>query len=497
MRKVLVGAIRHELNSFIEGTIRLDTFHRLGLQRGDEMFSQTEGESLSGAMGVAADRDITLIPTINAFAGAGPLVEEDVYAPMAQEILDGARTHRDELDGVYLPLHGAMVTTQRDDPEGDLIHDVRAIVGPDVPIAVSLDLHTHMTDRMVSGADILIGYRTCPHTDIFETGVRAMHLLADAIDSATRPVAAHRKIRLMASAEAHDTTFGPLTVMQARARELEQQPGVLSVSILATQPWMDVPDLGWSATVIADGDLALAQRTADTLAQELWDARETYHVVKTPLDEAIGVASTIAREKPGSGPVVVADGADSPSAGSSGDGTALLAYILEHKVDLDTLLIVTDPAVPGLAAEAGEGATIDIDLGGRLSPRFFSPLRVTGAEVVTVTQGPYRSLYPSTMIDPGRTAVLKVRNTRVVVTEHPVFQLDLEPYRRLGLEPASAELVQAKSAGGFRAYFSPIASEVLDLDTVGPCDSNLTRLPFERITRPLWPFDPDLDEPWH
>ena len=496
MRMVLVGAVRHELNSFIEGTIGLDTFRRLGLHFGVEARSASEGDSLNGAMDVAAARDIELIPTVNAFGGAGPPVDDAVYEQLAQHVLEEARTYRDELDGVYLPLHGAMATTRRDDPEGDLIHDVRAIVGDDIPIAVSLDLHAHMTDRMIAGADILIGFRTCPHTDIRDTGERAMHLLADALDGMTRPVAAHRKIRLLTSAEAHDTTFGPLTPMQARARELEQHPGILAVSILATQPWMDVPDLGWSATVIADGDVELAQRMADELATELWEARDTYHVVKTPIPDAVAQAIALAADTSSRGPLVVADGADSPSAGSSGDGTALLAHLIEHDIDLDALLIVTDPIVAGEAAAAGVGARIDVELGGRLSARFFSPLPVRGAEVLDVFQGPYQSLYPATMIDAGTTVVLKVRSTRIVVTEHPVFQLDLEPFRRLGLDPAAAELVQAKSAGGFRAHYTPIASSVLDIDTTGPCDSDLPRLPFERITRPLWPFDPELDRPW-
>lgn len=496
MRKVLVGGVMHELNSFIDGTLGWDAFERLGLFRGPDLLANSEGDSVDGAIEVAAERDIELLPTVFGFAGAGPAVEESVHRQLVDELLEGVRDHRDDLDAVYLPLHGAMVTTERDDPEGDLIHDVRAIVGPDMPIAVSLDLHTHMTDRMIAGADILVGYRTCPHTDIRETGVRTMTLLADALDGVTRPVAAHRKIRMMASAEAHDTTFGPLTPMQARARELEQRTGILSVSILATQPWMDVPDLGWSVTVIGDGDHELAQHAADTLARELWEARDTFHVVKTPISEAVARAEALAADGSVTGPLVVADGADSPSAGSSGDGTDLLAHLLDRQADLETMIVVTDPETVRVASQAGEGATIDVELGGRLSPRFFTPLPVRDAKVMKVTSGAYRSLYPPAMVDPGATVVLKVRNIQIVVTEHPIFQLDLEPFRRLGLDPAKAQLVQAKSAGGFRAHYAPIAADILDLDTVGPCDSDLTRLPFERITRPLWPFDPDLTEPW-
>lgn len=496
MHKVFVGGVMHELNSFIEGTLGLETFERLGLHRGAAVISESSGDCVDGASEVAAQRNIELIPSVYGFAGAGPAVEESVYQALVDELLAALRSHVDEIDAVYLPLHGAMGTTRRDDPEGDLIHEVRAIVGPDRPIAVTLDLHTHMTDRMIAGADILVGFRTCPHTDIRETGVRAMSLLADTLDGAVRPVAAHRKIRLMTSSEAHDTTFGPLTPMQGLARQIEARPGVLSVSILATQPWMDVAGLGWSATVITDADPDLAQQCADELAQALWDARDTFHVVKTPIADAVAVAQRMAQDPTTTGPLVVADGADSTSAGSSGDGTNLLAYLLEHAIDLDTMLVVTDAAAAQAASAAGQGAVIDVELGGTLSPRFFSPLTVRDAQVVHVASGRYRSLYPPTMIDPGATAILRVRNIHIVVTEHPVFQLDLEPFRRVGLEPANAQLVQAKSAGGFRAYYQPVAGDILDLDTTGPCDSDLTRLPFTHIDRPLWPWDLDLDQPW-
>lgn len=492
MPAVIVGSIAHELHSFVPGTTGWKQFRRGRLEEGEAVFDDLEGTSLAGALEVAGPVGIEILPTLMAFGGGGPAIEESVYAELRGRLLDRIGAALGRFQGVYLPLHGAMGTTERDDPEGDLIGAVRALVGRAVPIVVSLDLHAHVTERMVAGADAIVGYRTCPHTDIHETGARSMLLLADVLAGRCAPTVARRKIPLLASSEAHDTDVGPMAAFQQRAREMEAEDGVCAVSIFTTQPWMDVPHVGWSVAVVTDGDPGLARHHADALARELWAGRQGYEVIKTPVDDALALAH---RHTGGSGPVVVADGADSPSAGARGDGTALLARIVGRETDLVALLVVTDPVAVHAAAAAGVGGTFRGTLGGRLTPAFFAPLEIE-ATVLAVTDGRYRSTYPPTPVDAGRTVVLRVRNTTVVVTEHPVYQLDLEPYRRLGLDPAAGELVQAKSAGGFRAHYTPIAAHIVDLDTTGPCDSQLTRLPYGRITRPLWPFDPDLVAPW-
>lgn len=492
LRRVLVGAIRQETNSFTGGTTGMDGFRRRRLDIGAAMFEDPGGSMVEGAMRIAAQRDIELVPSLIADVGATPPVEEACFRELADQILADVRREKDSLAAVYLPLHGAMTTTQRPDPEGDLIAEVREIVGPDLPIAVSLDLHTHMTDTMADNVNVIVGFRTCPHIDIVETGERAMAALADVLDGNDRATTAHRKIRLMSSSEAHDTTFGPLTSMQARARELEQEPGVLAVSIFATQPWMDVPDLGWSVTVSTVGDKGAAQQLADQLAKELWDQRDQYEVVKMPVAEVIALAR---QHQADPRPVVAADGADSTTAGGHGDGTTLLRHVVEHDVDVTTLMIVTDPEVARASVAAGVGATIDVALGGALTPQFFAPLPVR-AEVVAVAEGSYRSMYPPVPVNAGPSAVLKIGSATVVVVEHKVPQLEVSPFSRLGLDIADFDLVQVKSAGAFRAAYTPLAAALVDMDGPGPCDSDLTRMPFTRIDRPLWPFDPDLEAPW-
>lgn len=487
--RVLVGGIRHELNSFVPGLTGMETFERWGHHEGQQIIDEATS-SMAGAVSTANARGVELVPTLSTFGYAGGAVIDEVYEELSQRLL--TMIEDATFDGIYLQMHGAMATTRRDDPEGELFEQVRQIVGPDKPIAISLDLHCHFTDRMARNVNVAVGFRTCPHTDTYETGERAMGLLVDLLEGTRGPraVTVQRKIPVLVSSEAHDTTFGPLTPMQARARELEAEPGVLAISIFATQPWMDVPDVGWSAVVSTDGDADAAQRIADTLAGELWDARETYHVVKTPIAEAIAEAHQLAQDPTISGPMVVADGADSPSAGAAGDRTQLLAHLIATDDDIRALMLVTDATSVAEAIDAGVGATVDLQLGGHTTTDFFAPLPVTARVQAVHIPG------PDDRADLGRAVVLEILATTVVVTEQKADGRRLDSYQRFGIDPTTFELVQCKSAGSFRAEFEPLASAVRDLDTVGPCDSNLPRLPFKRITRPLWPFDPDLKEAW-
>lgn len=316
MERILVGGVKHEVHSFVNGVTTLDDLQAFGrVAVGAAIFGPAigSGQELNGATDVATAEGVELIPTVYAGVGVGAPVADEAYAFLSARIVEVAEAQAGKIDGVYRTLHGAMATQSIEDAEGDILERVRAVVGPSVPIVASLDLHAHITERMVRNADGLVAFRTCPHTDMYKTGERAMRLLLDAIRGRTRPVVRQRKVRMMASAEKHDTDRGPMVGVMELARAIERRPGILSVSVLATQPWMDVAELGWSAVVVADGDAALAQASADELAWMMWDRRAAYRVVKTPLADAVKQAMATEGR-----PVILADGADSTSAGANG-----------------------------------------------------------------------------------------------------------------------------------------------------------------------------------
>ncbi len=494
--RVLVAGMQYELNSFVAGTAGLERFRQFRMAEGDGVFAIAKGDEVDGALRVARERGIDLVPVFLAFGGAGPVLEDGVYDFFRDRILAGVQAHRGDVDAIYLPLHGAMATVSQPDTEGDLITRIRAIVGPDLPIAASFDMHCNFTAAMERGLDAVVGFKTCPHVDYVETGMRSLEILADTLAGRIRPRLVHRKLRMMTPAEGHDTNTGPMREVIAALRALETRPGIVCATVIAPQPWMDVPETGWSILVVIDGDanVEFGRREADRIARLCWDMRERFLVRRTPLAEALAIA---AANPAGAKPVVMTDAADAPSAGSYGDSAVVLAALLARPAMRGPFLMtMTDPAAARACEAAGIGATLRLSVGGAFQPAFFKPVAVE-AKVLDLIRAPYASQLPPGTIDPGLRAVVEIAGfIRMVIAERQMATLDLRPYESSGLDPRRAQAVLVKSAGQFRGFYTAIASRIIELDTSGPVNGVLTQLPFRNLTRPLWPFDADLAAPW-
>ena len=317
-----------------------------------------------------------------------------------------------------------------------------------------------------------------------------MRILVRAMNGEVRPVVSFRKLRMTASSEHHDTNQGPMVEVQAMARELEREPGVLDVTVFATQPWMDVPELGWSVAVTTDAAPDHGQDVADRLGRFIWERREAFLVEKTPVREAVAAARAATAF-----PVVLSDSADTTTGGGNGDGNLLLAELLRDEQGDSAMLAITDAGAVDRCFEAGVGAEVRLEVGGSLTPAFFSPITLTG-RVITLADGRYDTELPITRPMYGGSRSSSTAGCGSSLTAEKAPQLDESIFHRAGLWPRHARIIGVKSAGGFRAAYDPFAAQIIYVDTPGPADSDLTRLPFHRIDRPLWPFDPDLDEPW-
>ncbi|MHB1416249.1 MAG: M81 family metallopeptidase [Chloroflexota bacterium] len=492
MKRVLLAYLVQETCSFAPGKMDLADFRKYFLLFGDEIIpALRDGDSeVAGIIAAAAEEGVDLVPIVASYGGTGGPVTDAAYAYLREQILDGVRREASAVNGAILPLHGAMLTESLDDPEGDLIAAVREALGPDKPLVCSLDMHAHVTDLMVARADALVGYHTHPHVDLYDAGYRAMKILARTLRGEVKPVMAHRKVRMVSAPEAHNTTRGPMAEVMGHILALEKEPGMLSASLFAVQPQLDIPNLGWSAIAVADGYEAKAQGTADEIAELAWENRRRFLVQRTPLNEALRAV----RETPG-GPVVLAESSDSTSGGAEGDSPLVLEALLADPVPGPSLLVMTDPEAVAKCVETGVRGEVTLDVGGKLATAFFRPLRVTG-RVRTISDGVFQMKNPRMPADRGRTAVLQIGDIYLVLSERPVYTWDEECYRSVGLFPREAKVVLLKSPGGFRPIYEPFAAKIIVLDTPGPTDSELTRLPYRRLTRPLWPFDPDLAEPW-
>ncbi len=485
MPRALLANLAQETCSFVPSRHTLDDFRRYYLYAGEEIFERLRdgGMEVSAIIKAAEEEGIDLVPLLATYGGTGGPVATGAYTFLRDEILAGARQHAARVDGAILALHGAMLTEELDDPEGDLLAGLRRILGPSKPIICSLDLHAHVTDLMVQQATALVAYHTHPHVDIYDTGTRAMRLFGRTLRGEVRPVMAHRKLRMIAPPEQHNTGRPPMGPVMQRVKDAEKEPGMLAAAVFPVQPQLDIPNLGWSVVTVADGDLALARAKSDEIGELAWQHRREFLHERTPVGEALAVA----RGTPG-GPIVLADSSDGTAGGAEGDSTVLLQALLESPVSGPCLLLVTDPEAVARCQAAGVRAEVSLEVGGRLTPAFFHPVRVTG-RVRTLSDGKFQMKLPPIPANRGLTAVLQVGEIFLVLSEKPVYTWDEECYRSVGLFPREAKLVQVKSPGGFRPTYEPFARAIIELDTPGPTDSNLGRLPYKRVTRPLFPLD--------
>lgn len=490
--RIAIGSLSHEANTFCPNLTTLDDFASRGLRRGEAMLEGVAGTNTeaAGALSVLAQRaDCQVIPTLAAHAlSGGPVVAEAFHA-LLDDLLQRLRAAL-PVDGVLLVLHGAMMSTDDPDATGAILQAVRRVVGPQVPIVGTLDLHANVTERMVEYADALIGYHTAPHVDMFDAGETAARILLATVDGASRPRMALARLPLIVPAENARHTDGPLSEVIAMARELESTGAILHGGVFAVQPWLDISGVGCSVAVVTDGDADAAAQHAQRLARAFWERREAFQPDLAAPEEALRRA--LARP---SGTVVLCDSADAPTSGSTGDSTVILrAALAAEPLAGRVLLNVVDAPAVSRAIAAGVGSTVTVLVGGSRAPAFFEPVEFTGY-VKTISDGVFRFKGPGargTVQNMGRAVVLTRGEIHLVVMERPVSQWDPELYRSLGEEPSDARAVQVKSPAAFRAAYGQFMEEAIIVASRGPSTPDLMSLPWRNIRRPLYPFDPDV-----
>jgi microcystin degradation protein MlrC len=385
-----------------------------------------------------------------------------------------------------------MVPEGLDDGEGDLIAAVRQAVGPDVPIAVTLDLHGNLSSAMVTHASVLHGYKTYPHVDMAERGEEAAARLMDVIAGRIRPTAAFRKPPLLPPLGNQGTARGPMRRLYDLAGEMERDPRVISISVFAGFPFADIPDAGLGIYVVTDNDQALAEQLAEKVARVAWEHRHEFLHTALPVKDA--VAKALAAE---GRPIVLADMADNTGGGAAGDGTEILRELVRVGARSTVVACLWDPAAVLACVKSGVGGRITLEVGGKVDDRHGAPLRVTGT-VRTLSDGRFVHKGPMMRGLPGRlgtTAVLDVDDIKVILISYRWQTLDPEMIRFVGIDPTAEKVVVVKSTIHYRAAFEPLAKEIIEVDAPGLSSSNLTRFRFERVRRPIFPLDPETTFP--
>ncbi len=485
--RLAVIHVGQETNDFNPIPTTLRDFESFGIYEGAEMFARLRGLGQVGghlaAMEESGRADIESVPIIRAWASAGGRISTAARRFFEDKIRTGLQ-NAGKIDGLALQLHGAAAAEGMDDVEGAQLALCRAILGPDIPIVLSLDHHANITQQMVELSTAIVGHRTQPH-DPFDTGKIAGALLIRIVAGEVKPVMAWRKLRLISHQEQFLTAKGPMKIWFGRARAMESDPRVLQASNYPMQPWLDVAEGGWADVVVTDGDRALAEKLADELADLAWSMRAAFqHKEAVAIDDAVRMADAAKQ-----GVVVLSDTGDTVFGGAAGDSNLILEAILRLGIKSTAIIPMIAPDTVARLIAAGKGATVTLPLGGHAATAFFKPLQVTGT--VRAIGGGMEKLadHHQDEIDMGKTVVFEVGPVTLLISELRGVAGNLpEVYRALGVEPRDYKMAVLKTASNFQ-YFASITSQVIRVDTKGPGQSDVMDLPWRRLPRPIYPLD--------
>jgi microcystin degradation protein MlrC len=486
--RIAIAGFMHESNTFCPLKTDRAAFEAQSLVFGDAMLDEWRdaNHEIGGYItAITADGD-TPVPLVMAWATPSGPVADAVLDEVTTYLIEELRRRRP--DGLLLALHGAMVAESYLDADGEVLSRVRAAVGPDFPIVVTFDLHGNLSQRQIDACHAVVAYRTCPHVDQEQCGIHAGALLEQILRKLIRPIQALAKPPLIVNIMAHDTSEEPLRLFIEEMDALRQNPDILAINFLPGFAYADVPQMGPSIVVVADGDAALARREADRLAGRLWELRE--QLARRLPDAATAVAQALQTKRL---PVVLVDTGDNVGGGSAADGTVLLSEMLRQGAT-DGVVCLFAPQEVKQCAAAGIGHELQLEVGGKVDRLHGNPVRVTG-RVRVLHNGDYieRAVRHGgrRVNHMGLTALVEIpgRNLLVLTSQrHPPFSLG--QLTCLGIEPERQRLLVVKAAIAYKAAYAPIAGTIIEVDTPGVTAVNPERFAYRHIRRPMFPLDP-------
>ncbi|MGE6743006.1 M81 family metallopeptidase [Allorhizobium pseudoryzae] len=476
--KLFIAGLDTETNTFSPMQTGLEAFRENLIAYGDATSRPLNccSSQMSVWRNAAQEKAWDVAESLCAVAEPGGRTTRAVYESFRATILDDLKAAM-PVDAVMLALHGACVADGYDDVEGDLLEHVRGLVGSDVPIAAELDLHCHITDRMVANATMIATYKEYPHTDIEEVAGQLFRLMERTLAGEVRPAMGVYDCRMINTFHPHRA---PLRGIVDRMKAMEGRDGVLSVSFGHGFPWGDVEDVGAKMLVVTDDDPENARRTAKAFGQEIFDAREKmrgdYLNIDTALDRAVAAKS---------GPIVLADVSDNAGGGAPGDSTFILRRIIERGIRDVASCLYWDPIAVRMCREAGEGATLALRIGGKVGPASGDPLDLT-VTVRRIASGITQRFGP-TPLGIGDAAWVSAGSVDIMLNTVRTQTFHPECMTALGLDPTQKKIVVVKSSNHFRAGFEPIASEILYVSAPGALQPSFEVLAFTKLKRPYWP----------
>jgi len=501
--RIVAAMMKHETNSFSPILTDWTRFEAWSGHRGDAARRAYEHSRMPMAayirLAEAAGHQV-VTPIAAEAMPSGP-VTDGAYAVMSDSILEAVAAG---CDAAMLDLHGAMITESTLDGEGTLLGRIREIA-PSLPICVTCDLHCNLTQAMVDNCTALIGYKTYPHTDLYEVAEQVASILLSHLDDRAAPVMAWGNRPLLAQTLRMGHEDQPMADLIAVARRIEtgspDRPGALAATLFGGFPLADTPQAGVSAIVVRDGDRQQAAADCATLLDAAWAQRESFLYRGTPLEAALEDAKRLAAASAGR-PVLLLDHADNCGSGGSQDVMTVVDAVLTGGLDDVAVAAIWDPAAADRMTTAGPGSDVTLDLGGQTAmPRVGSglpgrPLRLSGT-VEAVSSGRFRvegPMYTGVEINTGPTAVFRTCGAagnvmRIVVVSEHHEPWDSAIFTHIGIEPAGCRYLLLKSRIHYRAGFGSLAGATVYCDGDGATTSDNGLLSFKNLRRPIFPLD--------
>lgn len=493
--RLVVARMNHETNSFSPVPTPLDSFgpswHEQAYETGKHSCT-----AMGAFLDLAADWQAEVATPVFAMAYPSGPVADDAFENMAESIVEAARQ---PCDAILLDLHGAMVTNSLNDAEGELLARLRQ-VAPHTPIGVALDLHANITARMVEHADHLVGFKTYPHIDMYETGEHVGQIMAWILEQGSLPAQACSHPPILAQTMQMNTNEpGAMTAAVEKARALEQDESILAVTVFGGFSLSDLPETGLSIVAVArDGQAA--RQAADALGQQVWHDREGFIYREPDLASQVQTASQAAHAADGR-PVLMLDHGDNCMSGGTCDTMTVLQEVLAQGLQDVLIGPIADPQAVASLRTAGLDNQVTVTVGNRWDLRNIGfeaqPLELTG-RVQWLGQGQYvisGPIYTGMACDMGAVAVLQTEQATVLIAEQPHEPWDMGVFACAGLDPSAYRFLVLKSRMYCRPVFEPLAHAVVECPSPGVTSSDFTQFTYKQLARPIYPLDEQVK--WH
>jgi microcystin degradation protein MlrC len=485
--RVGIAGLLHESNTFLPVPTRRCHFEQGSLTQGESLLERWTGSlhELGGFLEGARIQGFQPIPLLAGFAVPSGTIEGEAFEELVTTMVDRLQSEL-PLDGLLVALHGATVAEGLRDADGEIVRRLRQVLGRDVPIIITLDLHANVSEQMIAQTNAAVIYRSNPHLDQRERGLEAAKLMARTLNGEVHPVQAIERPPLLISIAKQHTQESPARELYDDIQRVMEWPGILSASVAMGFYYADVAEMGASFLAVADGDPGLAQKAARWMAHRAWERREEFQCHLPSPEEAVRMAGQI------EGPVVLMDVGDNVGGGSPGDSTILMAEVLRQQLP-NTLVILYDPESVQTCVRAGVRQAATLSVGAKTDRLHGQPIPIHG-KIRLLSDG----LFTESQVrhggwgkyDQGVTAVVETEQLHTfVLTSLRMAPMSLEQILSLGLKPENKKILIVKGVVAPRAAYEPIARQVILVDTPGSTSVNPQSFDYQYRRRPLYPLE--------